>query len=218
MAFSPNPSKKINMEHAPVIYIIVQGTIIHRQSKYPPGSFTDACVGCSPRGDQIDVFKILNGYENIYRNMLFSLKKDNRTRGHEETLVQDQCRLDIRNTLTDEWNKLSILYCVNASSVNMLLLLLLLLNQKTRRNISTGSVYIGYQEVLVLTDEWNKLSIDYVNIFKTTLTRVNFGNLVLLKTTKHPSLFTRVQQHDCFNCRMTHYIYHSSETGSSSWK
>ena len=26
----------------------------------------------------------------------FSLKKDNRTRGHEVTLVKDQCRLDIR--------------------------------------------------------------------------------------------------------------------------
>ena len=35
------------------------------------------------RGDQIEVFKILNGYENIDRNMFFSLKKDSRTRGHE---------------------------------------------------------------------------------------------------------------------------------------
>ena len=34
------------------------------------------------RGDQIEVFKILNGYENIDRNMFFSLKKDSRTRGH----------------------------------------------------------------------------------------------------------------------------------------
>ena len=25
------------------------------------------------RGDQIEVFKILNGYENIYRNMFFSI-------------------------------------------------------------------------------------------------------------------------------------------------
>ena len=33
------------------------------------------------RGDQIEVFKILNGYENI--NIFFSLKKDNRARGHE---------------------------------------------------------------------------------------------------------------------------------------
>ena len=41
------------------------------------------------RGDQIEVFKILNGYENIDRNMFFSLKKDSRTRGHEVKLVKD---------------------------------------------------------------------------------------------------------------------------------
>ena len=48
------------------------------------------------RGDQIEVFKILIGYENIDRNMFFSLKKDSITRGHEVKLVKDQCRLDIR--------------------------------------------------------------------------------------------------------------------------
>ena len=48
------------------------------------------------RRDQIEVFKILNGYENIDKNIFFSLKKDNRTRGHEVTLVKYQCRLDIR--------------------------------------------------------------------------------------------------------------------------
>ena len=32
------------------------------------------------RGDKIEAFKILNGYENIDRNMFFSLKKDNRSR------------------------------------------------------------------------------------------------------------------------------------------
>ena len=45
---------------------------------------------------QIEVFKILNGYGNIDRNMFFSLKKDSRTRGHEVKLVKGQCRLDIR--------------------------------------------------------------------------------------------------------------------------
>ena len=39
---------------------------------------------------------IYNGYENIYRNMFFSLKKDSRARGHEVKLVKDQCWLDIR--------------------------------------------------------------------------------------------------------------------------
>ena len=44
------------------------------------------------RGNQIEVFKILNGYEHIDRNMFFSLNKDSRTRGHEVKLVKDQCR------------------------------------------------------------------------------------------------------------------------------
>ena len=75
------------------------------------------------RGDQIEVFKILKGYENIDRNMFFSLKKDSRTRGHEVKLVKDQCRLDIRKhsfsqRTINEWNKLST-DCVTASSVNM---------------------------------------------------------------------------------------------------
>ena len=75
------------------------------------------------RGDQIEVFKILNGYENIDRNMFFSLRKDSRTRGHEVKLVKDQCRLDIRKhsfsqRTINEWNKLST-DCVTASSVNM---------------------------------------------------------------------------------------------------
>ena len=69
------------------------------------------------RGDQIEVFKMLNGYENIYRNILFSLKKHSRTRGHEVKLVKHQCRLDITKTI-NEWYKLST-DCVTASSVNM---------------------------------------------------------------------------------------------------
>ena len=48
------------------------------------------------RGDQIEVFTVLNGYTNISRNMFVSLKKDNRNKGHEITLVKDQCILDIR--------------------------------------------------------------------------------------------------------------------------
>ena len=75
------------------------------------------------RGDQIEFFKILNGYENIDRNMFFSLKKDSRTRGHEVKLVKDQCRLDIRKhsfsqRTINEWNILST-DCITASSVNM---------------------------------------------------------------------------------------------------
>ena len=48
------------------------------------------------RGDQIEVFKIVNGYEDVDRNTFFKLKEGSRTRGHK--------------TAND---------CVNASSVNM---------------------------------------------------------------------------------------------------
>ena len=54
---------------------------------------------------------------------MFSHSRKNRTRGHEVTLVKDQCRLDIRKysfsqRTINEWNKLST-DCVTASSVNM---------------------------------------------------------------------------------------------------
>ena len=75
------------------------------------------------REDQIKVFRILNGYENIDRNMFISLKKYSRTRGHEVKLVKDQCILDIRKysfsqRTINEWNKLST-DCITASSVNI---------------------------------------------------------------------------------------------------
>ena len=48
------------------------------------------------RGDQIEVFKILNGYENIHRIFFFTVKEERRTRGHGITLAKKQCRLDIK--------------------------------------------------------------------------------------------------------------------------
>ena len=42
------------------------------------------------RGDQIEVYKIVNGYENTDRNMIFKLKKGSRTRGHKAALVKEQ--------------------------------------------------------------------------------------------------------------------------------
>ena len=41
-------------------------------------------------GDQIEVFKIVNGYEDIVRNMFFKLKEDSRTRGHKAASVKEQ--------------------------------------------------------------------------------------------------------------------------------
>ena len=75
------------------------------------------------RGDQIKVFKILNGYENIDRNIFFTVKEERRTRGHGVTLAKKQCRLDIRKfsfsqRIVNEWNRFSA-DCVGASSVNI---------------------------------------------------------------------------------------------------
>ena len=75
------------------------------------------------RGDQIGVFIILNGYENIDRNVLFLVKERIRTRGHGVTLAKKQCRLDIRKfsfpqSTINEWNRLSG-DCIGARSVNM---------------------------------------------------------------------------------------------------
>ena len=75
------------------------------------------------RGDQIEVFKILNGYENIDSNIFFRNKKSQITREHNFTLVKKQSRLDVRKFSFSQrtinvWNKLST-ECVHASSVNM---------------------------------------------------------------------------------------------------
>ena len=40
--------------------------------------------------DQIEVFKILNGYENIDRNIFFTVKEGRRTRGHGVKLAKKQ--------------------------------------------------------------------------------------------------------------------------------
>ena len=42
------------------------------------------------RGDQIEVFKILN----IDRDICFSVKEERRTRGHGVTLAKKRCRQD----------------------------------------------------------------------------------------------------------------------------
>ena len=63
------------------------------------------------RGDPIEVFKIMNGYEDVDRNMFFKLKEGSRTRGHKSALVKEQCRLDMitysfSQRVINEWNKL----------------------------------------------------------------------------------------------------------------
>ena len=75
------------------------------------------------RGDQIEVFKILNDHENIDPNIFFKIKTGKITRGHDFTLVKEQNRLDFRKysfsqRTVNEWNKLSA-DCVHSSSGNM---------------------------------------------------------------------------------------------------
>ena len=75
------------------------------------------------RGDQIEVSKIVNGYEDIDMNMLFKLKEDSSTRGHKAALVKEQCRLDMikhsfSQRVINEWNKLSN-DCVSARRGNV---------------------------------------------------------------------------------------------------
>ena len=75
------------------------------------------------RGDQIEVFKIVNDYEDVDTNMFFIFKEGSKTRRHEAALVKEQCRFDMRKysfsqRVIHEWNKLPN-DCVNASSVNM---------------------------------------------------------------------------------------------------
>ena len=49
------------------------------------------------RGDQIEVFKILNGYENIDSNICFEIKESKITRGHNYTLVEEtKVDVDVR--------------------------------------------------------------------------------------------------------------------------
>ena len=73
------------------------------------------------RGYQIEVFKILNVYANIDRNIFSRLRK---REGLEDiTLAKKQCRLDISKfsfsqRTVNEWNRLSA-DCVGASNVNM---------------------------------------------------------------------------------------------------
>ena len=70
------------------------------------------------------MFKIVNVYEDVDRNMFFKVKEGSITSGHKAALVKEQCRLDMRKysfsqRAMSEWNKLRN-DCVNANSVNML--------------------------------------------------------------------------------------------------
>ena len=72
------------------------------------------------RGDQIEVLKILNGYENIERNIFSRPRK---REGLEDMELHILLVIDIRTfsfsqRIVNEWNRLSA-DCVGASSVNI---------------------------------------------------------------------------------------------------
>ena len=76
------------------------------------------------RGDQIEVFKIMNGYEGLNKDMFFRIKNDSITRGHSLALVKSHSRLDKRKCtfsqrIVNVWNKLPE-ECINATSVNIM--------------------------------------------------------------------------------------------------
>ena len=76
-----------------------------------------------PKGDQIEMLKVVNSYEGVDRKMFLKFKEGSRTRGHKAAVVQEQYRFYMRNysflqRIRNECNKLSN-DCVNARSVNM---------------------------------------------------------------------------------------------------
>ena len=75
------------------------------------------------RGHQIEVFKMMHGYEWLNKDMFLRIKNDSKTRGHRLALVKCHSRLDIRKytfsqRVVTDWHKLPE-KCINATSVNM---------------------------------------------------------------------------------------------------
>ena len=91
---------------------------------------SEQCRIAASKGNQVigmirrnitEVFKILNGYENIDSNIFFEIKESKITRRHNFMLVKKQSRLDVRKFSFSQrsiniWNTLST-ECVHASNV-----------------------------------------------------------------------------------------------------
>ena len=125
------------------------------------------------------MFKIVNGYEDVDRNMFFKLKEGSRTRGHKAALVKEQCRLDMRKysfsqRVINEWNKLPN-DCVNASSVNMFK------NRIDRYLIRAGYIYIDDKTVGLSISHWLPCPLAIWNLL--------FGMAILLNLVKLVQLF-----------------------------
>ena len=119
------------------------------------------------------MFKIVNGYEDVDRNMFFKLKEGSRTRGHKAALVKEQCSLDMKkysfsHRVINEWNKLPN-DCVDASSVNMFK------NRIDRYLISAG--YTDEKTVGLSISQWLPCPLAIWNLL--------FGMAILLNLVKH---------------------------------
>lgn len=74
------------------------------------------------RGDLIEVFKIIKGFEKVDYNNFFKLMHSGRTRGHRYKLSKSRSRLDVRRNffsqrIVNDWNKLPTIV-VEADSIN----------------------------------------------------------------------------------------------------
>ena len=74
------------------------------------------------RGDLIQVFKIIKGYDRINCNTFFNIKSSSKTRGHQFKIEKKRSRLEIRRNffsqrVVNRWNSLPD-SVVDAESVN----------------------------------------------------------------------------------------------------
>ena len=74
------------------------------------------------RGDLIEVFKLLKGFDKVDYNKFFQINPRKRTRGHSLKLNKSRSRTDIRKNffsqrVVNSWNKLPQ-NVVDADSVN----------------------------------------------------------------------------------------------------
>ena len=74
------------------------------------------------RGDLIEVFKIIKGFDRVDCSKFFTIKSNSRTRGHSFKIEKRRSRLEIRRNffsqrIVNKWNSLPD-SVVNADSVN----------------------------------------------------------------------------------------------------
>jgi hypothetical protein len=74
------------------------------------------------RGDLIQVFKLIKGFDNVDYSNFFQLTSNSRTRGHKFKICKGRSRLEIRKNffsqrVVSEWNKLPS-FVVEAESIN----------------------------------------------------------------------------------------------------